>query len=263
MIRQDIVNAQEEHRTGTGQAGFRWRGRDVSRLENLSDIIFAFAITLLVVAPSVPQTYEELTGIMRGFIAFALAFALLLAIWIQHYVFFRRYGLNDGPTVFLNACLLFLILFFAYPLKFLAEFLVDLTEVFLVEVILGQEATIAWKVDTVAQGAEITAIFSAGYVSVFGLFVLMYRHALKKADALDLSPREREMTRKSIAASLFNALIAAVAILLVLTLPARLAVFSGFTYWLIWPGETLLERIFARRIARLPEEAQAPAPTSP
>ena len=33
------------------EAGFEWRGREVSRLEGLSDAVFGFAITLLPFEP--------------------------------------------------------------------------------------------------------------------------------------------------------------------------------------------------------------------
>ena len=37
---------------------FRWRGNEVSRVEGFTDAVFAFAVTLLVVALEVPQTFE-------------------------------------------------------------------------------------------------------------------------------------------------------------------------------------------------------------
>ncbi len=36
---------------------FRWRGAAISRVEGLSDAVFAFAVTLLVVSLQVPQTF--------------------------------------------------------------------------------------------------------------------------------------------------------------------------------------------------------------
>jgi len=98
--------------------GFRWRGGEISRLEGFSDAVFAFAVTLLVVSLEVPRTFTELWSVMRGLPAFAVCFTLLIVIWHEHYVFFRRYGLQDTTTVWLNAGLLFVMLFYVYPLKF-------------------------------------------------------------------------------------------------------------------------------------------------
>ncbi|MCB0307639.1 MAG: DUF1211 domain-containing protein, partial [Calditrichaeota bacterium] len=75
-----------------GDADFRWRGGDVSRIEALSDAVFAIAIALLVVSLEVPRTFEELMGIMHGFVAFAVTLTAIVAIWYVHYIYFRRFG---------------------------------------------------------------------------------------------------------------------------------------------------------------------------
>ena len=99
--------------------GFRQRGLEVTRLENFSDAVFGFALTLLVVSLDVPKTVGDLFETMRGFPAFALCFLFLALIWNSHYKFCRRYGLDDGWTRFLTCVLLFVVLFYIYPLKFL------------------------------------------------------------------------------------------------------------------------------------------------
>ncbi len=91
--------------------GFRLRGLDVSRIDAFSDVVFGFALTLLVVSLQVPKTFGELHDLMRGFVAFAISFALLLTVWYAHYLFFRRFGLHDARTIVLNSVLLFFVLF--------------------------------------------------------------------------------------------------------------------------------------------------------
>ena len=97
------------------------RRHEVSRLEAFSDAAFAFALTLLVVSLDVPRSYDELMRTMRGFPSFACCFALLVWIWHEHNIFFRRYGLQDAWTVFINSMLLFVTLFYVYPLKFMFD----------------------------------------------------------------------------------------------------------------------------------------------
>ena len=99
--------------------GFRMRGQDVTRLESFSDAVFGFALTLLVVSLEVPKSFADLIDAMRGFPAFAVCFAMLAMVWNSHYKFSRRYGLDDGTTRFLTCVLLFIVLVYVYPLKFL------------------------------------------------------------------------------------------------------------------------------------------------
>ena len=96
------------------------RRAETSRLEGFSDAVFAFALTLLVVSLQVPSSFDELVRTLRSFIAFAASFAALIWIWYLHRQFFRRFGLGDGPMIVLNSTLLFVVLLYVYPLKFLS-----------------------------------------------------------------------------------------------------------------------------------------------
>src|SRR5438445_4785179 len=90
---------------------FRWRSHEISRIEGLSDAVFAFAVTLLVVSLEVPKSFDDLYTVIKGLPAFAMSFLLLMIIWYNQYKFFRRYGLQDFKTVTLTLLLLFVILF--------------------------------------------------------------------------------------------------------------------------------------------------------
>src|ERR1700759_5012359 len=94
--------------------GFQLRGHEIHRIETFSDAVFAFAVTLLIVSLEVPQTFQELLESMRGFVAFGICFTLLLLVWHEQHIFFRRYGLDDRTTIVLNAALLFVVLFYVY-----------------------------------------------------------------------------------------------------------------------------------------------------
>jgi hypothetical protein len=54
-------------------------------------------------------------------IPIAAGFAMLVSIWNDHFLFFRRYALADGVIITLNTALLLLILYIAYPLRFVFD----------------------------------------------------------------------------------------------------------------------------------------------
>jgi len=108
-----------------GEEGFSWRGQEVLRIEGFADAVFGFALTLLVVSLEVPNNFDELLSTMQGFFAFAISGWLLYSVWFDHYRFFRRYGLKDNLTIHLSAVLLFVVLFYVYPLKFLFTVVTD------------------------------------------------------------------------------------------------------------------------------------------
>src|SRR6185295_8981591 len=193
---------------------FRWRGHEISRIEGLSDAVFAFAITLLVVSLEVPKTFSELAETMHGFGAFLVSFLLLFFVWFGQYKFFRRYGLRDTITVVLNAALLFVVLFYVYPLKFLFTFLVDRFTGGHGEVRLPN-GNIVPMIESGDQFASLMIIFNLGYLAVFGVFVLLFWHAYRKREALELNELEQFDTRESIQESALNCGIAILSLVVV------------------------------------------------
>jgi hypothetical protein len=112
---KEMLRSRLAQRRIGGEEGFSWRGEDVLRVEGLADAVFGFALTLLVVSLEVPNTFDELIATMRGFFAFAISGWLLYSVWFDHYIFFRRYGLQDNLTLHLSSVLLFVVLFYVYP----------------------------------------------------------------------------------------------------------------------------------------------------
>jgi len=226
MIRERMI----ENHTGADR-DFRWRGHEVSRIEGLSDAVFAFAITLLVVSLEVPKTFTELAETMHGFGAFLISFVLLFAVWFNQYKFFRRYGLRDTATVILNAALLFVVLFYVYPLKFLFSFLIDRFTGGHGEVRLPNGNVVA-MIENFDQLSSLMIIFNLGYLAVFGVFVLLFYHAYRRRDALNLNELEQFDTRDSIAESALNCGIAVLSLMIILIGGAGRASLAGMAYML-------------------------------
>lgn len=244
MIREKLIDK------GVGDdRKFRWRSHEPSRIEGLSDAVFGFAVTLLVVSLEVPKTYAELMEAMRGYGAFAISFTLLLLVWYTQYKFFRRYALQDNVSLILNAALLFVVLFYVYPLKFVFTFLISMFTGHKGEVRLPNGTTIA-MVENADQVASLMVIFSIGYLAVFGLFVLLYWHAYRRREKLELNELEVFDTRTDIRESALNVAIAAVSIGFGL---ARYAALSGMTYMLCPIVLTMHGMMTGKRRRRLEE----------
>jgi uncharacterized membrane protein len=221
--------------------GFRWRGVEVTRIEGLSDGVFAFAVTLLIVSLEVPKTFDELMAVMRGFPAFAICFALLLQVWHEQHRFFRRYSLQDSTSLILNCILLFLVLFYVYPLKFLFTFLINKW--------IGLAAAVQIKERQVPLLMEI---FSAGFLAVSCIFMLLYSHALHRRDALELNALEVFDTKVSIGAAAINALTAIASLAIAWIAPIQLSGFSGIIYpILLCPGFTIYYWVMGSKRGRL------------
>ncbi|HCX74102.1 MAG TPA: hypothetical protein DHU93_00305, partial [Algoriphagus sp.] len=118
-MKQKIQTSQEK-------LGFQLRGLENTRIESLSDGVFAIAIGLLLLSSSPPENFEQLRDFIKDFIPFAGSISILMLIWYQHYLYFIRFGLRDSGTTAINTILLFLVLFYTYPLKFLIRLLVDI-----------------------------------------------------------------------------------------------------------------------------------------
>lgn len=90
---------------------------NISRVEALSDGVFAFAATLLAVSLDNGETNTALFIDFVSFISFFVSFFVLLLLWKAHYNFFRRTSYMDNMLIGSNAVFLFAVLYFIFPLK--------------------------------------------------------------------------------------------------------------------------------------------------
>lgn len=192
---------------------FRWRSHEVSRIEGFSDAGFAFAVTLLVVSLEVPQTFTELWEKLQGFAAFALCFAALFYVWFEQHAFFRRYALKDNFTLWMNGALIFVVLSYVYPLKFLFSLLVKLFTTG--SIMVHQPAGPPVRMILDDQFPKLMIIYGLGYLAVSLIFVLLFRHALGKRAELELNAVEELLTRSSIRSHFINISVALLSIAIV------------------------------------------------
>jgi len=227
------------------------RRHEISRLEAFSDAVFAFALALLVVSVEAPSSYAELIDRMLGGVSFACCFALLIWIWYEHHMFFRRFGLEDGVTIFLNALLLFVVLLYVYPLKFMFDSLFARVAPRLKP----PEPMELWQLGHVA------TIYALGFVAIFVLFALFYQRALARRDELGLSALEIFDARTNIGHHLISAGVGVVSLIIASLGPSELAPIAPTTYCLMGPAHFWYGSRSGRRRRSL--EAQLAASAAP
>ena len=206
------------------------RRHDISRLEAFSDAVFAFALTLLVVSLEVPKSYGELINLMSGFPAFAGCFAVLVGIWYEHNLFFRRFGLQDGYTVLLNSIMLFVVMFYVYPLKFMFDS--------------GFAHLFAWAGQGVHrmsldQLARASAIYGLGFIAVFVMFALLYSHAYRKRNELGLGPLDVFKIKTFAGHHLVSAAVGVIVVVVALFAPRNYSCISPMVFFLMWPAHAV------------------------
>lgn len=223
-------------------------GREVSRIEGFSDAVFGFALTLLVVSLEVPDNFDGLKEILRGFVPFAATFALVCWIWFEHYAFFRKFAAEDPTTIALNCVLLFLVLFFVYPLKFVFSHIIPS--------VLGMQATRLQMSE--ADGRMMLWVYSAGFMAMMSVFALLYWNQYRRRVQLSLSPEQVFEATAGVRSHLLSVGIAVVSIVMALTVPIELVWTAGAIYALQGPVQATNGSITARQRAKaFPSSRQA------
>jgi uncharacterized membrane protein len=206
----------------------------VSRLEGFSDAVFGFAITLLVVSLAVPTSFDDLLHSLAGAPAFAASFALLAFIWYAQYTYFRSYDFEDAWVVVLNLVLLFVVLIYVYPLKFLY-------------VAVFTPNQIQLRADQVPQ---LFIVFGIGFAAVFTLLTLLHVHAYRLREPLGLSELEAYELRAWILRYAATAAIGVLSAGIAAFLPTQSSL-AGFIYFLAAVPSVVAGMLVGRRRRRV------------
>lgn len=243
-----------------GEPDFRWRGGNVSRIEALTDAVFALSLTLIVVTLEPPRTWLELRETFVQTPVFAACFAVLAWLWLTHYRFHRRFGLEDLGTTWLNFALLFLIVTYVYPLRFLAGFLYSV-------LVLRR----GWTVDDGAGGRaalfesneqiqQLMWIYGGGFAAIFLCFAALYGRAWRLRAELELDSVERVRTKAAVHSHLLSAAVGLISASIA-AFDARWAGVSGVFYAVLGPLHFVHGLATARAVERFRNKTPgAPSP---
>ena len=143
---------------------------DTTRVETFSDGVFAIAITLLILEIKVPEAGNLSQGLLDlwpSYLAYAVSFIVIGAIWINHHAMFDWIVGVDQPLLLLNTLHLLFIAFLPFPTAVLAH---------------------SFQMD---MGKSTATAFYGGTLTIIGLLVtLMWFYAVRHRNLLssELSP---------------------------------------------------------------------------
>jgi uncharacterized membrane protein len=90
-----------------------------TRVEAVTDGIFAIAITLLVLTIAQPDNYSRLAHQLvtkwPSLAAYVVSFAVIGIMWLNHHSIFAHFERIDRPLFYLNLLLLMTVAFLPYP----------------------------------------------------------------------------------------------------------------------------------------------------
>ncbi|MCI0435828.1 MAG: TMEM175 family protein [Gemmatimonadetes bacterium] len=229
--------------------GFRIRGHEMTRTEAFTDAAFAFAVTLLVISIDViPSNYAELRQALDGIPAFAASFLVLAIFWYGHWNWSRRFGLEDFPSIALSLGLVFVMLSYVYPMKFLASLSVAW---------LSGDFGARAMLTGIDQLYDLFAIYGLGFIAMSLVLAGLNAHALRCRAQLGLDPLEVYLTRAEITAWIILAAVGSLSVALALFTPATPYVLPGWTYMLLGIVMPILARRAGRRARQLAAAREA------
>ncbi|WP_297766200.1 TMEM175 family protein [uncultured Muriicola sp.] len=140
-----------------------------NRVEAFSDGVFAFAATLMVVTLDMDASLWLTGAKATNFISFGASFFVLVMLWKIHYNFFRRNSYIDNWIIALNSVLLFVVLYYVFPLKSLINSWMGLQAI------------------TRDGLASLFVMYGFGFALIFLCYALMYYRAFRKTRSIQSS----------------------------------------------------------------------------
>lgn len=102
-----------------------------TRMETISDAVFAIVITLLVLELKVPhianpqdmrEVWKELSSVAPIFFSWVVSFFFIAIIWLHHHQIMNMVTHSDYGIFWINFCLLFFICLLPFPTAFMGDY---------------------------------------------------------------------------------------------------------------------------------------------
>lgn len=222
---------------------FRWRCKEVSRVEAIADAVFGLVMAMLLLRERVPESFAALTETTKSLLPFAVTFAIIAMVWFQHFLFFRRYDLHDMGTILLTFVLLFLVVFYAYPLKLVFTYMAVMAF-----------GPIGELTDASMRTGEFTnplILYAIGCAAIYATLAAMYWNAWRQRADLALNAVETFLTRSSLVSCLVFVGVALLSLALALLHVGEQFGLPGWIYFLIGPAMTVHGTWQGRNLRRL------------
>jgi uncharacterized membrane protein len=204
--------------------GFRLRGIEMTRLETFIDAAFAFAITMLVIAAQqIPDDIKTLLGAFKNVPVFIASIIVLGIFWRGHWLWGRRYGLEDGVSIFISWAMIVTILIYMYPLKAIFSSMWFLLSGGRVGHPLGAHSD--------SQARALFAIFALGFTAIALEVVLLNLRAWQLREPLRLNAKEGLITFYEVTGWCIPVGVGIISLVLALTLPTEQIAWSGWVYF--------------------------------
>jgi hypothetical protein len=183
---------------------------DMTRLEAFMDAAFAFSVTMMVISVDrVPDNATDLLAAFRNVPAFIASIAVLGLFWRGHWLWSRRYGLEDGISIFISWTMLVTILIYIYPLKVIFGGMWYL----LSDRAVGQPLLL----QSAVQARALFAVFAIGFTAIALGILLLNLRAYYLRTALRLNEPERITTVGEITGWLIPVSVGILSLVLALT----------------------------------------------
>ena len=217
--------------------GFRQRGVDMNRLETFTDAAFAFSVTLIVISvDDLPRSYEEFIEALKFVPSFLVCFSQLMLFWWAHHVWSRRFGLEDGLSMFLSLCLVATVLVYIFPLR-------------VIFTVFFSFATQGWLPPpfnlNLNELGVMFVVFGSGFALMSGLVAGLNFVALRAASELCLNAVERYDTATDILIWIIVGLTGLLSVAIALI--SNFSPIAGYAYWTLAISTPLATAIRNRR----------------